>query len=172
MVAGETEVCQDHENIYNTADNSGSAYNWEVAGGNITGGAGTNEITVLWTNIGDGYVLVTEISANSCEGTSDTLHVLIDECTGIEETGLQEVKLYPNPASDIVTLSFIANTALDYQLELFNQFGQKVYFEKAKHLGGKASHQIPTGNLNRGLYYLKITTSTNQFHQSKLEIIN
>jgi len=62
-VLGEILVCKDHEHIYTSDNNPGSSYSWEVAGGVIVNGAGTSEVTVLWTSVGMGFVLVTERSS-------------------------------------------------------------------------------------------------------------
>jgi len=84
-ITGPTLVCDDEEANYETADNSGNSYTWEVEGGEIIDGAGTHQITVLWGSPGMGIVRVTEETAAGCSTTTDDYEVTIDECTGIND---------------------------------------------------------------------------------------
>jgi len=53
--------------IYSTPNIPGHTYSWTVTGGVIGSGAGTNQITVNWGNVGVGTVTVTETNpAASC----------------------------------------------------------------------------------------------------------
>lgn len=77
-INGDNSVCTlTAGEIYSTTDNAGSSYLWVVAGGSITGGQGTNSITVDWGAAGAGTVTVTETDANGCED-SDVLNVTIN----------------------------------------------------------------------------------------------
>jgi PKD repeat protein len=51
---------------------SGNTFNWVVTGGVITGGQGTNCVTVLWGPMGSGTIKVTETANDSCEGVDST----------------------------------------------------------------------------------------------------
>jgi hypothetical protein len=68
-----------------TEDNEGSTFVWSVTGGEITIGAGTNMITVLWGDPGMGYVNVTETSIYGCEQITEDFEVTVDDCTDIGE---------------------------------------------------------------------------------------
>jgi PKD repeat protein len=170
-INGETMVCEDHENIYSTIETPGSTYTWEIEGGNITSGTGTSEITILWTTIGTGTILVTEISAETCEGSSDTFQVTVDDCTGIYETDFIGVKLFPNPANSNITISFTSNNANKYELNIYNQFAQQVYNAKIVSVGGQESHQIDVASLPIGLYFIKMVNSSNDVYQTRFEVI-
>ncbi len=170
-IMGETLVCEDEEEVYSTNDNTGSTYVWEVQGGDIVSGSGTSEIIVLWTTIGSGTVLVTETSAATCEGISDTLNVVIDECIGINELSNESISLYPNPAKDKVTITITLSNAMAYEIVVFNQFGQQVYTAQANADSGQDSHQINTASLPTGLYFVKMTTSTNHVYQYRFEVV-
>lgn len=171
VVDGETMVCKDQENIYSTTDNSGSTYSWEVVGGNISSGDGTSEIIILWTTVGPGTVLVTETSSENCEGISDTLEVTIENCTGLDESIFEVVKLFPNPAKNQITIAFSLSTATTYGIVVYNQNGQEVYTVQTNTNGGQGSHQINTESLPTGLYFVSMTTSTNQVYQSRFAIV-
>ena len=170
-IMGETMVCKDEEYIYSTVDNTGSTYAWEIQGGNIVSGSGTNEIIVLWTTIGSGNVLVTETSAVSCEGSSETLNVVIDECTIISESTIGELKIYPNPAKDIITINFNSGKITTYEINIYNQFGQQVYTAQANSNNSHESHQINIKSFPTGQYFVKIINSSNQLYQSRFEVV-
>lgn len=171
-ITGETMVCKNHENNYSTIENTGSIYLWQVVGGDIVSGSNTNEIIVNWTTQGDGYIYVTETSADNCDGISDTLDIMIDDCTDLDEFIINELKLFPNPARNNVTLAFSIIKQMDYKIEIFDHFAHLVYSSKESPEEGNISHQINIGSFSNGLYYVRITTSDNKVYQSKLEVID
>ena len=71
---------------FNVTLNAGNTYNWELIGGNITGGQGTNQITTDLFN-GSDTVIVTETnsSGNGCSWY-DTLVVFVNPIPDIEVT--------------------------------------------------------------------------------------
>ena len=65
-IAGPTPVCLNSTgNIY-TTESGMTNYVWTITGGNITFGAGTNSITVTWTNVGAQTLTVTYTNTNGC----------------------------------------------------------------------------------------------------------
>ncbi len=65
-------ACELHYATFCTALNPGNTYTWSVGGGVITGGQGTNCVTVLWGPAGNGTISVTEMNPDSCVGTDST----------------------------------------------------------------------------------------------------
>jgi len=84
-IEGPDLVCSGYEYDYQTENNAGSSYLWNVDGGEIVAGAGTHLITVLWGDPGLGYVNVTETTEYGCVQQTDNFDVTIDDCTGLEE---------------------------------------------------------------------------------------
>lgn len=171
-ISGNELVCQDTEEDYFTTINPGATYNWEVAGGNITGGTATNAISVLWTTLGNGYVFVTETSTEGCEATSDTLNIVIDDCIGMVENLIDQVSVYPNPAYDYLYLAFEAEKDIDYTISIFNQLGQQVYSQKNRSAGGQETMQISLGNMPAGIYFVKLHAGAKIYYQGKMEKFN
>jgi PKD repeat protein len=54
--------------------------------------------------IGDHVITYTYTSDDGCENSSEQT-LTVDECTGIDETNQGDVKIYPNPANDFVTVT-------------------------------------------------------------------
>jgi len=66
--------------IYQTIFTNGSIYNWDITGGTITSGNGSNSVTVDWDSAGVAKIWFEETSTTIdtvCTGTSDTLFVAI-----------------------------------------------------------------------------------------------
>ncbi len=59
-VTGNSAVCEDGTNTYSVPLLQGASYQWEVVGGTILTGQGTNTITVKWNNGTAGSVKVTQ----------------------------------------------------------------------------------------------------------------
>ena len=75
-----TPACSGTGNVYSVTATSGSSYAWTVpTGASITGGAGTNSITVSFgTNSGN--ITVTETSLAGCVGAAKTLAITLVGC--------------------------------------------------------------------------------------------
>ncbi|MCX6243595.1 MAG: T9SS type A sorting domain-containing protein [Bacteroidetes bacterium] len=78
-ITGPSTVCANSAgNVYSTPNIVGHTYAWAISGGTITGGDGTNSITVTWNAAGSGWVQVTEtITATGCAVTTAQYNVTI-----------------------------------------------------------------------------------------------
>jgi hypothetical protein len=73
-IIGNTTVCLNSIGTYSTEVDM-KDYNWSISsGGTITSGAGTNTITVAWTNAGAQSVLVNYANANNCQADTATIY--------------------------------------------------------------------------------------------------
>lgn len=70
-ISGANEVCVPAEEIYTFEQLQGAVYSWTVNEGVITGGPGTNEITVSWDGTDAGTVELTVTSESGCTATKD-----------------------------------------------------------------------------------------------------
>lgn len=66
------------------------------------------------------------------------------------------VSLFPNPATDRVTLNISGNLSVDANVEIFDVNGRLVYTGNSG-----PSHIIDVTSFNRGVYYVKILTAQN-----------
>ncbi|HSZ86452.1 MAG TPA: zinc-dependent metalloprotease, partial [Puia sp.] len=69
-----------------------------------------------------------------------------------EEGSVQLISVYPNPATDFVTVNMTDQNAIGSTLEMYNQVGQRIISQKISQL----QFQVNIGTLNRGIYYVKI----------------
>lgn len=70
-----------------------------------------------------------------------------------EESNL--FSIYPNPASNVLNISFSAGTSEVVKLKMINSFGNAVYTETLC-TTGKVNHSINVGKLAGGIYFLNV----------------
>lgn len=88
---------------------------------------------------------------DGCE--SELLAITVRNVTGIIDSASERIKIYPVPASDILRLS---STEIVNSIEIFNAMGQSV--KRMNHNENNGS--IFIGDLAKGLYIIKLSTST------------
>ncbi|MEN8250482.1 MAG: LamG-like jellyroll fold domain-containing protein [Bacteroidota bacterium] len=152
-ISGLVEVCEEDEATYETADNPGNSYYWEVEGGEIIDGAGTHLITVLWGAPGQGIVGLTEETPDGCNTTTDDYEVTINECTSIYEISHSDIRIYPNPADERVNIKSKTNMK---SIVIYNSNGEHIttLYPQSRHFDFNSS------SLRNGLYLFKIETIT------------
>lgn len=156
-INGLSEVKSGESNTYSVSGLSGSTYNWEVTGGTITNGSGTNTINVLWGSKGSGKISVTETSINDCSGAVKTKEILIGAPASLNSLSQNlKLSLYPNPTQDKIYLTS-NNSVIINSIELFDIQGRKLNapIEKLN-----AEWIIETNKLTLGTYYLCIRTNS------------
>jgi len=167
-ISGLAIVCEDDLAEYSTADNAGSTYTWEVDGGTISAGAGTHQITVEWGSYGMGYVKVTEDNG-ACDETTENYDVQIDECTGLDELTRNNFKLYPNPASSMITIEFVNGNSEGYEMSVWNMHGMKV--ETINVASGKSQMELNVTDYPTGVYFVELSTQTTTYNKIRF-IVN
>ena len=76
---GPLSICADTASVlYYVNANAGSSYNWTVGGGVLISGQNTDSILVNWPQGGSGTITVMEISANGCQGNSETINITVN----------------------------------------------------------------------------------------------
>lgn len=120
-----------------------------VTGGNFnpaTATVGTHAVVYAYTNTA------------GCTGTANKT-ITVKNCAGIEENELgSSLVVYPNPASESVTVAFETIETVAAQISLISLDGKSVYnttLDKAN----KFSQVISTENLPGGIYLIQIQTT-------------
>lgn len=154
QVMGESEVCDFSEEMYEVNNNEGSTYTWEVTGGTVADGQGTNMITVSWEGVGEGAVIVEEETADGCAGSSEMFDVMIDDCTAIGDIKLlNSIKVSPNPAS--TTLFINAETVIT-SVNIYSLTGQLMLVNEDI----SSNQSVDVSNLGSGLFLIRIQTKS------------
>lgn len=170
LISGDAFVYQNSTHIYTSEDHSGSSYDWTVTGGSIDAGQGTHEITVTWGAPGTGTVNLTETSAAECEGIAVEMVVNIDP-VGIEESLMNSLSLYPNPATNALNIQLYSEQNTTITLRVLNQVGQTMISKVETMAAGNFKTSLNTSELGNGIYILKIITDNEAEIQSRFVIV-
>ncbi|MFK5856327.1 MAG: T9SS type A sorting domain-containing protein [Bacteroidota bacterium] len=150
QISGLTLVCKNNDADYETDYIAGSTYLWNVTGGEIIAGAGTNMITIGWGDPGIGYINLLETNAAGCEQQTDDFIVTIDECPGIMNQRNTSFSLTPNPTRDWILISCNENILTISVLDLV---GNVVINRKTIN---KNEIKLNLSGLDSGIYIFRI----------------
>jgi|GEM_PF-541376 len=167
-INGDNLVCDFQSEIYSVEQNENFFYTWEVIGGTIVSGEGTSEIGVNWGGEGNGSVSVSIVSSDGCTGTSEDFPVMIDNCTGVNEIGgSTALSVYPNPAQNLLNVTFASASVKQYTMVISNTAGTVVYSEKVNGNGKEVNASINLNNLKPGMYFIRINAGNEAVAASK-----
>jgi len=159
-------------------------YEWEVVGDNcfIQGGQGTPEIIIYvgWTTV---KIILTVTDSNGCTSMcmvllncvnvpviplselpalsiseSDTESTPGAVITSTPKDFLQQIKLWPNPASGSVNLSFISSAEEVVEFRFINLLGQVMLSEKINARIGLNAVTIDVARVSEGSHLVQIKT--------------
>ncbi len=92
--------------------------------------------------------------------TETGIQVEIEQVLGFldaEEIGL---KVYPNPASSLLTLSFSKLQKENHEIEMRDVMGRLIFYSQLN--ANEMSKQIPVSHLMRGSYFIKISNASSK----------
>ncbi|MFT7155157.1 MAG: PKD repeat protein [Parvicella sp.] len=144
-VAGFTNSGSPVVNFTNTST-VGVSYTWDFGNGNTSS---AQDPTNTYTTNGVYPVTLTVTSANGCINS-----IIIDvTIQGLSITENQvSFEMYPNPATDIVTIKTIGNSS---EIEVINLIGETVYTAKSN-----GNTTINVSGISKGAYFIRVTEGT------------
>lgn len=84
---------------------------------------------------------------------------ILDE-TGIDqESGLSDINVYPNPATDFLNIELTSDIQ-NINMNVLDMSGKVLYNDVISHNGGTQIYKLPVSNLASGIYFLQMNTST------------
>jgi hypothetical protein len=102
--------------------------------------------------------------------TSDSITVFVDPIASVAENiNKRNIKVYPNPATDMVTIDFENGIFENASIELYDITGQKVLVEAI--VNGSSKHQINLKGMRAGFYYCKVTDNGLVLGEQKIVIV-
>lgn len=139
-------------NTTGTVNLSGTPFGGTFTGIGIVGNAfspqaaGTGTFVVSYSYTG----------ANACSGIAHT-NIVVANCTGIEEiAGAEVFDVYPNPATDVITVKFPDMDTRSISLYAMN--GELVYMEQVSTM----QYTLHLAELSKGMYFLKVSGANGQ----------
>jgi hypothetical protein len=104
-----------------------------------------------------GQILVTFTANNTVRGEGWDASYTITVATP-EIQGMQSIKVFPNPASDILNVSFNATEAQSVTLDLLSITGSTLLSKNLGSVQGSHAEQLNLSGLAKGVYILRMTS--------------
>lgn len=95
-------------------------------------------------------VWVMRINDQGCFGDAECGDIVTTATNELEEDLEQEIRIYPNPVKDLLTLDLSETNQTFTEINIFNALGEMVYQQKAI----SSITEINTNQLNSGIYFL------------------
>ena len=147
-----------------TASSTSSTFEWSIVGGDILGGNGTNELSVVWNVEGPGSVTVVETSAGGCEG--DAVSLIVDvNLSSVEEMLDGSLEVFPVPAVDHLQLVWTGPTLDNAFVSMRDAAGRIVMVRKVSE-----RDVLQLGGLSSGTYTLEFTVPSRGSIQRRIMI--
>ena len=148
MILGDTSgIVPLQQYTYVVTQTLGNTYNWTSINGAVISGQGTNIATVIWSQDTVGSLQVVE-SNGYC---SDTASLAIRTNIGVNEFGLRNITLFPNPTQGKVSIS--ADEPLG-EIKVFAATGALITIKNTN----ETSVQFDFSTLSAGVYWITIGT--------------
>jgi hypothetical protein len=148
-IAGNSNVNPLTSEIYSVPNDPDVTYNWIATNGTITGGQGTNEVTVEWN--GSGNIQV-DLSDDGCQGT-DNMDVTANP-TGLDEVAGINASVYPNPSNGLFNLR-LENTD-ELSVRIMDISGKVL---RSNQLSGSRLYTVDMQTAPSGVYVLELESA-------------
>ena len=147
-----------------TSSSASSTFEWSIVGGDILGGDGTNELSVVWNVEGPGSVTVVETSAGGCEGEAVTFYVDVN-LSSVEEMLDGSLEVFPVPATDHLQLVWTGPTLDNAFVSMRDAAGRIVMVREVAE-----RDVLQLGRLSSGTYTLEFTVPSRGTIQRRIMI--
>ena len=127
---------------------SAGSYQWYLDGEAIEGVIGQGH-----TALTSGLYYVVVIDENGCESQSEVLEVIISSIA--ENVQIAELKVYPNPVADILTLEYNISREKIQRLSVYNELGINLIRKENLHSNNNKM-TLDITHVPAGIYYLEM----------------
>lgn len=157
-ITGTNLPCAGAVETYSTAGSAGATdYAWTVpAGATIIGGQGSNSLLMQWGSTSGN---VTVRASNTCGNSSVRSLACTINCRSAQvdqSMEIAEASVYPNPASEKITLRFNSAEAEKYVLKIMDMPGQVVLEKSGASISGTNLVDMDVDVLPDGIYMLQL----------------
>ncbi len=139
---------------------SGATYQWYRNGTAIP-----NATSQYHTANQNGYYHVLIAVGNCIYQSSDHYLTCL---TGIEESAISNLKVYPNPTDGTFVINGKAKNAIQLSVNIYNMLGQIVYTNILSVKDGIINEEIRLENLSTGIYHLQLLIDKQSYNQKLL----
>ncbi len=136
---------------YTTLNQVGINYNWYGQNVKIISGQGTNSVNVKWSKV---YGELSCEVINAMSLCTDTSKITVGNFTGINNSNIESLNIYPNPTSDILILE-LTNSNQDQKISLYNVHGRLIL---EKYISYRT--ELDVSDLESGVYIIRTNDQT------------
>ncbi|PCJ67191.1 MAG: hypothetical protein COA58_02410 [Bacteroidetes bacterium] len=129
-----------------TADQAGLNYSWDLGDGTSSTSKTVNHV---YTKNGNFTVVLTVADSKSCNKKSSRVIKVAGLITGIAESSVVDIKIYPNPASSQL---YIETNQSESLVTIYNHIGANV--SQTQLINGMVTMDI--SHLSNGIYHLEV----------------
>jgi hypothetical protein len=134
------------------------------AGGSVSGGQGTKNVTVQWSSVAFLNQSVSVTTTNSC-GTSPIRTysgITMFNCAKVDDGSNLQLSVYPNPTQDNVNVQFFAETEGEYIIRLIDNIGRTLITKTGNASNGVNTALVNTDGIAKGVYHVSIIMNEKQ----------
>ncbi|MEO8147617.1 MAG: T9SS type A sorting domain-containing protein [Bacteroidia bacterium] len=140
--------------------------NGNPIGGTLSGtGVSGNNFNPALAGVGWNVILYSYTDSNGCTNIA-TDSVFVDLCLGVNSiSGNETINIYPNPATDEITISYNFKNASHIKIELYNSIGEKikVLVDEKYQVAENPQGFKNLAGLGKGIYLVKVSDDENVF---------
>lgn len=152
FTANDTIVCVPTTVTFTNNSLNATTYKWDFGdGGTATDKNPSHNFTKVGT-----YTVTLSATGSTCTAKSTPVVVKVDDCTGIKEINASSISVYPNPASDYLTIKSAENIVAVQVLDMLGKVVISDSEEKRNNI------QLNVEDLPAGFYFVKINTAAAQ----------
>lgn len=117
---------------------------------------GTPQALGAFTGLSAGKYKLVMQDANDC-GPLETDSITIEEPpSGLKDIGIDLVRVYPNPVSDLVNLEFTRDSQEDVTVTILDAYGRIILSKVITPVNGLVNERIDMSEVESGLYFVRI----------------
>jgi len=161
-------VSQANTVTFKDSSQNAHLYTWYFGDGTSDTTSGSQVHT--YDSAGVFTVILIVRSSDSCVGDTFTKKVYVNSTGIIEIKGLNDVNLYPNPASNTCTIEVSATENLEASIEINNMLGATIQSGKWQIISGDNKIPLDLSGMASGIYTVAIHTPSGILTR-KLDII-
>ncbi len=168
VISGITDVCIGDTVVYSVQQNQGSTYCWEIQGGVIDLSNTTqSQISVVWQNIGPGFVAAREFNHLLAASDLSLQSVNVSDCvTGIDLiTDNSPFVIFPNPVKSGAQILLRLPLLKEMNVSVTDLNGKQIMYET---FTGQCF--LNTSFLSKGIYAITFSDNESYLKTTKLVV--
>ena len=135
-------------------ENQEATYTWNFGDGSFQNGSATTTHAYAAAGI---YEAKLKVSFEHCEDVQVQTITVHQNVTGIEAVNTGGIKVYPNPASDIIRVELDSQTTIEW-INIYDYSGRIVQSEFVSGMLNSQKFSLPIRDLSSGMYFMTLKT--------------